>query len=180
MEDSNSIRPKRSVFVTVVGWVFIAFAGFATLITALQNVMLHMMFPMEQIRQDLPDDAAFTDMPVWARWMMTHIELWFLFCFLVSALTLVAAVGLIRRHNWARVLLVAVLIFAVAWNLAGPFLAQGMIPSEEFAGVDDTFARMFVLVQIVTVLICVGLAALFGWIAWRLCSAPVRAEFGRE
>ena len=32
--------PQRSTFVTVVAWIFIVFSGMATLISALQNLLL--------------------------------------------------------------------------------------------------------------------------------------------
>lgn len=180
METEEKISATRSTFVTVVGWVFIAFAGFATTITVLQNVMLFMLFPLDELRRNPPDDAAFTDLPAWSRFLMTHMELWFLFCFAVSAITLIAAIGLVRRWNWARLLFVGVLLFGVVWNLVTPFLIPAMMPAEELARVDNDFRNMFLAMQVMTGLMAVGMAVLFGWIAWRLCSPTVRAEFVRE
>lgn len=177
MSPEGTTAPGRSTFVTVVAWVFIALAGMATLMTALQSVMVLLLFPLDEIRQNAPQNATFETMPVWARFMFTHIELWFLFCFTVSATTVVAAIGLLRRRNWARILFVGVLAFGIVWNLVTPFVAAGMMPAGAFDGVDGAFTRAFRLMQAVTVALAVGVAALFAWLGWRLCSPAVRAEF---
>ena len=39
---------ERSGFVTVLAWIFIALAGFSTLISIFQNIMLVLMFPAEE------------------------------------------------------------------------------------------------------------------------------------
>lgn len=180
MTEGVAAGTERSTFVTVVAWVFIAIAGFATLITALQNVMIFMFFPMEDLRQAPLDDPALAEMPGWTRLMITHMELWFLFWFLMTALTLIAAIGLLRRRNWARLLFVGILAFGVLWNVASPFLASGMMSSDDFAGAGDRFAKLFLVMQVFTVVLAVGMAVLFGWIAWRLCTPAIRAEFVRE
>ena len=178
MSPEGTTAPGRSTFVTVVAWVFIALAGMATLMTALQSAMVLLLFPLDEIRQNAPQDPTFETMPAWARFMFTHIELWFLFCFALSATTLVAAIGLLRRRNWGRVLFVGVLAFGIVWNLGTPFFAAGMMPARVFEG-DDPFATAFRVMQVVSVAMAVGVAVLFGWLGWRLCSPAVRAEFRR-
>jgi hypothetical protein len=49
MTELSNTHP-RSTFVNVVAWVFIALAGFATLIVILQNIMISMMAPQGAMR----------------------------------------------------------------------------------------------------------------------------------
>jgi cell division protein FtsX len=49
----------RSTFVTVVGWIFIILAGFATLISILQNVMIALVFSAPQMDVHPQADPGF-------------------------------------------------------------------------------------------------------------------------
>ena len=103
--------------------------------------------------------------------------------FLVAcSLTLVASVGLLLRRNWARLLLVALLVVGIIVNVVGAFLMvlffkdvtqrvpAGLAPPGDFL----VFA---VISGAVNVLFVFGFLALFGWIAKRLLSPQVRREF---
>jgi hypothetical protein len=50
-----------STFVTVVAWIFIVIAGFTTVISVLQNIMLNMIFPIGEINMA---SEALTDLPL--------------------------------------------------------------------------------------------------------------------
>lgn len=124
------------------------------------------------------DDPAFQDnMPVVARFLLTHAEYWFLFCFLMSVITLVAAIGLLRRHNWARILFVVMMVLGVIWNLGAPWLSFGMMPDTDLGEADPMFSTMFTMIQVFTFVFAFAVAGVLGWIAWRLCRPGVRAEF---
>jgi len=176
--------PLRSTFVTVLAWVFIGLSGFATLIAVLQNLMLQWLFlpAMQQAPQQPPLPPG---LPVPMHWMFGHFA-WFFRAFLViSALTLVAAIGLLRRHEWARRLFVGLMGLAIAYQLLGlawqwwfmgtmPGFMQAFGAPADMAVVMRGFLRA---VQVFSALVALGLCVLFGWILRRLCSAPVRDEF---
>ena len=44
-------QTPRSTFVTVVAWIFIVLSGFASVIGALQNIMLRYMMPTEDMHK---------------------------------------------------------------------------------------------------------------------------------
>ena len=52
--------PARSNFVTVVAWIFIVLGGLATFIAVLENVVVHTLFPFEQMRK------MAAEQPIWA------------------------------------------------------------------------------------------------------------------
>ena len=110
-EASREMAP--SSFVTVVAWIFIAFGGLTTFISLLQNVVINTVFPTEQFRaaqSGVPMPAAFA-------WIFDHVRLFFFLFLVVSATTLISAIGLLRRRNWARRAFVGILALGIAWNL---------------------------------------------------------------
>ncbi|MBD8881396.1 hypothetical protein IHE49_12985 [Rhodanobacter sp. 7MK24] len=175
--------PLRSTFVTVLAWVFIGMAGFATLIAALQNLMLQWLFLPAMQAQPMPPLPQ--GMPVPMQWMFGHMAWFFRAFLLVSSLTLIAAIGLLRRHEWARRMFIGLMGFAIAYHLLGlawqwwfmgsmdTFVHAPGMPADASA-VMHGFMRA---IQLFSTLMALGFCVLFGWIIRRLHSAQVRDEF---
>ncbi|MDR2016323.1 MAG: hypothetical protein LBP90_01760 [Burkholderiales bacterium] len=166
---------QRSTFVTAVAWVFIGLSGFLTIISILQNVMVQIVFRDVEMDQ-IPPDAPF---------MANHFQLFFLAFLLVSAFVLISSIGLLRRCNWARLCFVGIMLFGILWNLGGLVVQFIMFSSMrgqfgEFAaqGAPD-MQSFFIAIMVGSGLFAVGFSVLFGWIAKRLMSAPIVAEFRR-
>jgi len=170
---------SRSAFVTAVAWVFIALAGFSTPIAILQNIMVALMFPADAMRE--VENAK--DIPAFARFMFAHPQIFFGAFLAVSAGTLVSAIGLLRRKNWARLLFIGIMALGIVWNLASvalPFFMFASIPPvPEHAPPDfrDSFDIMWKVMTAFTVLIAVAFVCLFGWIIKRLVSGEIKREF---
>jgi len=186
--DQSAVQvPLRSSFVTVVAWIFIVFSGFATLIGALQNLMIRSM-PFDQLNSVLQDSTA-AQLPAPARVMFSHFQLIFLASFLLSLLTLISSIGLLRRRNWARLTFMGLLICGIIYMIGGLFVQQSFMSSFEasfraaapqdsvFRANSQQFASMFAAMRVFMIVFSLGIAALFGWIVARLSSARVRAEF---
>jgi hypothetical protein len=100
-----------------------------------------------------------------------------------TAAALVAGVGLLKRRNWARLSSIGLLCLAVLWNLGGVWVAQSMLGhfSTAPAGASDAFAREFetaaAAMRIAATLFSLVIAAICGWLVFRLMSKQVRAEF---
>ncbi|MCK4816308.1 hypothetical protein KA005_11115, partial [bacterium] len=62
MNEFEATQPK-STFVTVLAWIFIVLAGFATSISILQNIMIILIFPVEEINQRLSSPDVQENMP---------------------------------------------------------------------------------------------------------------------
>lgn len=97
MTELNKVYP-RSTFVNAVAWVFIALAGFATLIAILQNIMISIMAPQGAMRGI--ENAK--EIPAFAKFMLSHPQIIFGTFLAVSAGTFISAIGLLKRKNWAR------------------------------------------------------------------------------
>jgi hypothetical protein len=174
---------QRSMFVTVVAWIFIALSGFGTVISTLQNIMVHTMFSSPEFDRALHGPTP--GMPPAAAFLFGHFELFVFGVLVLSALLLVSSIGLLRRWNWARLCFVGLMVAAILWQLVGIGVQFSI-----FSTVRDQFAAastaggpdvgpFLIAIAVVSVLFGLGFSVLFGWIAKRLLSAPVAAEFRR-
>jgi hypothetical protein len=165
---------NRSTFVTVVAWIFIVGSGFATLMSLMQNIMIHVMFNKDKFSQ-LPDD-----MPAGASFMFEYFQLIILAFLLICILMLVSSIGLLKRKNWARLVFIFILSLGILWSLASLILQAvffstmpEMSQSPEF----QEFKAMQSIMQWFTAIISIGFAILFGWIIMRLLSSAIKQEF---
>ena len=176
--------PGRSTFVTVVAWTFIAIAGFASFIAVLQALMFLFVFPADQFPS--PESAkGLEEMPAFFRFMFQHIKWFFVFFWTLSVVTLVCAIGLLRRKNWARLAFVAIMAIGIAWNLSGIWLQEQMMSSFPKPHVQDPraaeyqagFETMMTIMKFAMAAFAIAISALFAWIMKRLVSRSVKAEF---
>jgi hypothetical protein len=181
-QSTSTLNPSRSTFVTVVAWIFIAIAGFATFISLLQALMFTFVFPADQFPP--PGNAkGLEEMPAFFRFMIQNIHWFFVMFWSLSVVTLVAAIGLLRRKNWARLVFVGLMIFGILWNLGGIWLQEQMMSTfpKAQAGAPPDFAAgfdtMMTIMRIAMGAFAIGISVLFAWIVKRLVSRSVKAEF---
>ena len=173
MEEQGS--PQRSTFVTVLAWLLIAFAGFATLIGIMQNIMIHTMMPVDRLPVDAP---GMERMPGVFRFMLSNVQLFFLSFLVLSAVALVSAIALLKRKNWSRLVFIGLFGLGILWNIAGVVLQQVMMSSmPKPAGASPEFENAATFMLIFGVLLAAAFSALFGWLMFKLLSRRVRAEF---
>lgn len=174
-------RIERSTFVSVVAWIFIVLSGFGTMMSILQNVMIQVVMADPAVRDAMQTPPM--DAPAFAIFLFSNFQLFFLLFLLVSALTLASSIGLLLRRNWARVAFIGLMALGVVWNLGGLALQLWMFSSmrEQFAALPEgpDMQPFFIVISAVSVLFALVFSGLFGWIARRLLSAPVAAEFAR-
>ena len=183
VQTSTTIEP-RSNFVTVLAWIFIALSGFTTLISILQNIMIGILFRAPDHAFPTVDPATGKEFPWIFRFMFEHFQLFFLAFFVVSALTLAASIGLLRRKNWARLLFIALMGLGIAWNVAGVLMLFPMFSffnevadSAKQPGFTDQFGLAWKVMAGVNLLFVAAFVWLFGWIIKRLASESIRREF---
>lgn len=174
---------NRSSFVTVLAWIFIVLSGFATMISILQNIMVWTMFRQPEVAQAIA--AQPQDVPSYAAFMMGHFQWFFLAFLLVSATTLVSSIGLLKRMNWARLVFVGLMVLGIAWSLGGLVIQFSMFGfmREQFDAAPKSadmpnMQPILIAMTVVSVLFAVGFSVLWGWIAKRLLSREIKAEFG--
>lgn len=174
----------RSTFVTVLAWIFIALSGFNVLMAILQNIMFFTVFRSPEISQAMQAPAG-PGTPAVAVFMMRHFQLFFVAYLLVSAFTLASAIGLLKRLNWARLCFIGLMVLGILWSLGGLVVQLGMFGfvREQFAAAPShggpDMQPFFIAMTVVCVIFAVGFSVLYGWIAKRLLSPAIAAEFGR-
>ena len=118
------------------------------------------------------------DLPEYQPWLlgvfMRHPLLvvgsfWF-----IAVATLITSVGLLRRKNWARLGIIALLGLGVMWNVAGGVL-MFMIPSPHALPPEAAVVKMAIMGGSL-LFVCI-VCALLIWIMVRLLSRSTRAEF---
>lgn len=169
--------PIRSTFVTVVAWIFIVLSGFVSLIAILQNVMIQLVFPRDDLSEKLRNSPAADNMSAFEYFMLTSME-WVFAGFLILALiSFVSAVGFLKRRNWARRVFIAVLSLGVLANLASVVLLVTMADPSAQQNLPADFATMRIAIQVFNGLIGLAIVGIFGWLVRRLMSQQVKAEF---
>ena len=177
---------SRSGFINALGWIFVRLAAFTTLIGVLQNRMLELVF-QPAMQQQLAIQPLPPNMPASMGWMFAHMIWIFRGFLLLSIVTLVAAIGLLLRRDWARRLFIGLMVFAIAYQLLGlvlqwwfmgsmqQTLSMPTAASAQFAGGMQGFMRV---IQVFSAIMAIAFSVLFGWIIKRLHSLPIRREFG--
>lgn len=176
---------QRSTFVTVVAWIFIALSGFGALIGILQNLMLQTVLRSAEFDQAMQAAPGQPGLPPFATFLFENFQWFFLAALLANVVMLVVSIGLLKRRNWARLCFIGLMILSILWQVAG-LAIQAMM----FSFVHDQFAAaqaqgapdmtlFFVVMAVVCIFFALAFGALFGWIAWKLASKPIAAEFGR-
>lgn len=178
----NQNQVNGSTFVTVLAWIFIVFGGLATLMAVAQNILISTMPPFGEMSQQIAQEQG--GVPAPAKFMFNNVRLIFAGFLVLSAVTLVSAIGLLRRRNWARLILIALLALGIVWNVGSVlFLQYTMIQSAPPSalnvpeGVRAQMEAMENVMLVFSSVMAIGFAILFAWIIKRLVSPSVTREF---
>ena len=163
----------RSLFVTATAWIFILLGVMASVSALVQNAMLASLIP-------LPATSLVMG-------LLTHYLPWVVGTGLVMSLaTLVSAIGLLLRLDWARRAFISLLIVAILANLLGLWLQQEMMQSVVSSTLVSValppqalgvFGGFVTAARVMAVVVTLGACGLLGWIIRRLMSAGVKQEF---
>jgi hypothetical protein len=174
---------ERSLFVSVLAWIMIVTGGFGCLVSLMQNLMFFFLFPRDELQQALSDDATMQHMPAAARLMFQNMHLLVLGMLAVMVSIVVCGVGLLKRRLWAQRGVSALLGLGVIWIVGAFVLQQWMLsefpmPGPEFSQQGPDVEVFMLTIRVFSGLMALGLAALHGWLLWRLNTPAIRAEFG--
>ena len=178
-----AVVPPRSTFVTVLAWIFIVLAGFATLISLMQNAMMFFMFHGAGFDQAMDVASRAPGAPPFIGLFARYFYLLFVLFLVVSASTLASAIGLLYRRNWARIVFIVMMAFGIVWNLGGLALSAFMLtvvngfPMHAGHGSPFALGTMVAVVMAFNVAISLAVSALFFWIILKLGSPEIRREF---
>ncbi|HEY6199387.1 MAG TPA: hypothetical protein VI231_12305 [Candidatus Binatia bacterium] len=178
----DSTQKQQSLFVTVVAWVFIVLAGMGTVFTALQNIMAYVVFSPE-VMQKMAD--ARPEYSPGSPFMFTILRIVMLLALLLSAFALAASIGLLKRKNWARRSIIALLVIGILWTVGGSLVQCFMFLTPVFHSqaakdLPARFATMWITMVAIGIVTAVGFSVLFGWLIKCLVSPAIRQEFAKN
>lgn len=182
MNDTIHPPAKRSGFVTGLAWSFILLAGFSTLMAVFQHLMFSLILSSEDMRVAMREAANAQGMPPMFLFMFEHFRLISAAVLGLSALTLVASIGLLKRRNWARLVFLVMMVVGIVSHLAGlvmPFFMSDLLqmPADMPADFGAVFGMIWKAAMVFGVLVTLVTIGFFVWIMKRLMSEDIRKEF---
>ena len=177
----------RSAFVTSIAWSFIVLAGLGIVWAVLQNIVFNLLVGTLDIEAVINDARSAGVMPDMLALVFRYMRWLLLLTLMLSVLTLIASIALLRRRNWARLAFIVMMWLGVAGNLVGMWLQYQVLsgaPMQEMlktltAAAGIPMDGLIQSVQIVSALVAIVFAALFAWTAIRLDSQEIKNEFSR-
>lgn len=177
----------RSSFVTVMAAISLALGGLGVASNGLQLLLAWALPPAGLAAGMLPPG---TPVPAALAWLNEHLVGLSLAGMLASAALAWISWGLLRRREWARRAFIAGLVLVALANFAGlPLLdalsggVLGGMAGPDAADLEQLRAMTRPLQQALFWSCLAGamlIAAVHGWIAWKLCRPEIRAEFTRR
>jgi hypothetical protein len=166
-----------SQFVTVLAWFSIVASALMLLVSAMQNIMLHVFFPPNAL--SLVSEADARMLPPFAMFMFSHFKAIVFAFFVLSVILLASSIGLLKRKNWARLVFVSLLVVGIAWTVGSLFLQQSMLVSmPRVEGPEGKHIEDFMWIfRGIMIVFAAVFTAIHGWLIYKLCSPSIRAEF---
>lgn len=180
MTNSESPGQQRSTFVSVVAWIFIILTGFGTLISLLQNIMVQTMFSGPQMQAAINSPEAAREIPPFVHFIFSNIKLFIFLMFVMTLLTLITSIGLLKRKNWARkifIVLMGLSIIMMVGSLIAQFFWFPNPAAMGSKGIPPEFKTMLNIMHVFFVITYGGIAVLLGWIIKKLLSPKIVQEF---
>jgi hypothetical protein len=176
--DDKRHSPSRSQFVTALAWFSIVVAALATCSSFMQSIFVFLFLPADAVQQ-LQSAVDANVVPPALVFVLTHLKKILLGYLLLSVTLLMVSIALLKRKEWARIAFIVLLAIGTLSGFAPLFLpisAMDFLPKLD--GVDATAtADVAFGFKIVMVLLTLLLAALHGWIIYKLCTKEIRSEF---
>lgn len=185
--------PVRTTFVTVLGWAFVGIGGLGAIFCALMALMISTVFQaaergspfgqpyriMQQVVQNMP--------PPWP-WFYAHQAMVLLVTAALLLLHVACAIGLLARRDMARRAFMGLMVMdIVLQGLSLPYMQHMQVASQSAMKAQmppnippffQTWMDYVMTLQSIEIVVRpIVLAAVFGWIIWRLRSDKVRREF---
>ena len=167
---------KKSSFINTFAWISIVFSGFGIFIGILQNIMMQTVMQDTQFKQLNGEE----NIPPMLGVMFENFDLLVLGTFIITILTFIASIGLLKRKNWARLFFIALFIGSVIWSIVGGFIQFSMMDTLPNAIPDDVpaeFQNMQNMMKLVMGAITVVMIALYLYLIKKLSSNEIKEEF---
>lgn len=168
---------SRSRFVNFIAWMFILLAAFACEWAVIQNASQSSWTALTGDQSSLP----------WLTGLLMRHATWvFTTAVALSLATMVCAIGLLRRIEWARRVFIGLLMVAIGVDLAGLWLQQEFMhlvvdsalrQTTLTPSAADVFGGVVTAARVLAGFLTLVASVVLGGIIRRLMSPAVRQEF---
>jgi hypothetical protein len=171
---------RRSTFVTVLAWLGIAGFSLSALMFGTEALVVWPMIE-HSVTAQLASNPAASANPQAVQMGAAMTPYIFVGLVALALLGIAASIGLLRRRNWGRILIIMFLAFGVVCAVFGLLsgLVMGSMPATRLPeGVSS--AQMDQVMGGVRILMLGGsvvVALLCGWLMYKLLSKQIQAEF---
>lgn len=168
---------KQSTFITVMAWISIIFSGFGVFVGIMQNIM------MQTVMKDAHFEEAISKqegIPPMMEVMFENFELLVMGTLIVTILTFIASIGLLKRKNWARIFFIVLMVGGIIWTLLGLtqfFFTDSMVTQGIPQDIPPEFQNMQNTMKIVMGTMSVLMVAFYLYLIKRLNSDEIKEEF---
>jgi hypothetical protein len=168
---------SRSRFVNFIAWMFILLAAFACEWAVIQNASQSSWAALTGDQSSLPWLTGL---------LMRHANWVFTTSVALSLATMVCAIGLLRRVEWARRVFIGLLIVAIGVDLAGLWLQQEFMhlvvdsalrQTTLTQSAADVFGGVVTAARVLAGFLTLAASLALAGIIRRLMSPAVRQEF---
>jgi hypothetical protein len=183
MSTSESPVQERSTFISVIAWIFIVLSGFGTLISLMQNIMVHFMFSLPEMQTAMTANDATTGLPPFVHFMFSHFRLFLFFMFILILFTLISSIGLLKRKDWARKVFIGILCLSILMMLGSIVAQYFFFPGFSRMGIENVPVEMKTMMNVMRLFFITfyaGIAIVFGWIIKKLLSPKISLEFQNQ
>ncbi|HET7650248.1 MAG TPA: hypothetical protein VFL15_06080 [Gammaproteobacteria bacterium] len=167
------MEQQRSIFVTVVAWIFIVFSALALL-----EFVLFGFIPFSTLFPGQIPAGPNQPNPALVASFMRGVMLVF---GLITAWVLLSSIGLLRRKNWARISFIVILILGIVSSALSVLIgALGAFAVRNLPANASTPADVQAIMPgMMTFMAVMGVVfiGLYSWILVKLLSARIREEF---
>ena len=168
---------NKLVRIEIIGWVLTIFFGMLSFLSSIQVVLFAVTMDWDQflkMKSNLPDSF-----PPVVQIMFGYLPILMIIQFGASLTGLVASLGFLKRKNWARLLLVAVLVFGIIYCIAGNVIAWLALKVPSSSVVADSRLNDNIMITAMIVLGIIMCAAI-SWIIHLLLSEDTKIQFKIE
>jgi tetratricopeptide (TPR) repeat protein len=173
-------QQEKSHFVNTIAIVFIALAGIATFISLLQSILFVLFFPVEEMSRAIEGGGFQGQIPVIFKFIFPNLQIILFGFFVFSGITLVSAIGLLKRKNWARMVFIVIMGLFICFNIFGLMVQNSIfasIPGFQRGEIVSQFRGIILVMKVFSFVFTIGISYLFGWIIYRLTSSNIKKEF---
>lgn len=145
--------------------------------------MIYFVFPRDEMMQQMNSPEFAEQVPAVIQFMFSHMEKFFLLFLVISFTAFIAAIGLLKRKNWARIIFIILMSLGILWNVGSLILQFTVFKSMQDlvgASAPPEFQTMETIMSVVSIIMVFAFCTFFGWIIMKLTSKPMVKEFSNN